>query len=150
MPDSPAPQRTRPADSALNTGFGRVLLFVYALGALSASSRGLVQVFTHFAEAPVAYLLSAFAGLVYLVATVGLAIGGERGRRIALVSCSIELVGVLVVGTLSIADAVAFPDDTVWSRYGSGYGYVPLILPFVGLWWIWRHRPRPEKNADET
>jgi hypothetical protein len=49
---------------------------------------------------------------------------------------------VLVVGTLSITDAVAFPDDTVWSQYGSGYGYVPLLLPFVGLWWIWRHRPR--------
>lgn len=148
MPDSPSPTpspgtRTRPADSALNTGFGRVLLFIYALGALSASSRGLVQVFTHFSEAPLAYLLSAFAGLIYIAATVGLAVGGERGRRIALVSCTIELLGVLIVGTLSIADAVAFPDDTVWSRYGSGYGYVPLLLPFVGLWWIWRHRPKP-------
>ena len=140
MPDSPTPQRTRPADSALNTGFGRVLLFVYALGALSASSRGLVQVFTHFSEAPLAYLLSAFAGLVYLVAAVGLAIGGERGRRIALVSCSIELIGVLIVGTLSITDAVAFPDDTVWSRYGSGYGFVPLVLPVLGLYWLRRTR----------
>jgi len=149
LPDSPTPRaRTRPADAALNTGFGRVLLFVYALGALSASARGLVQVFTHFSEAPLAYLLSAFAGLVYIAATVGLAIGGERGRRLALVSCSIELVGVLVVGTLSITDAVAFPDDTVWSHYGSGYGYVPLILPFLGLWWIWRHRPRAEKQQD--
>jgi hypothetical protein len=144
VPDKPEPRttRNRPADAALNTGFGRLLLFVYGLGALSASSRGLVQVFTNFSEAPLAYLLSAFAGLVYLAATVGLAIGGRRGRLIALVSCSIELLGVLIVGTLSIADAVAFPDDTVWSHYGSGYGYVPLILPFVGLWWIWRHRPR--------
>ncbi|HEX5200056.1 hypothetical protein ACFQS1_25650 [Paractinoplanes rhizophilus] len=149
MPDSPTPARTRPADSALNTGFGRVLLFVYALGALSASARGLVQVVTHFDEAPLAYLLSAFAGLVYLVATVGLAIGGERGRRIALVSCTIELIGVLVVGTLSITDAVAFPDDTVWSHYGSGYGYVPLILPFLGLWWLWRHRPRPGDHPSQ-
>jgi hypothetical protein len=146
LPDSPAPAaRTRPADAALNTGFGRLLLFVYGLGALSASSRGLVQVATHFSEAPLAYLLSAFAGLVYIAATIGLAIGGTRGRRIALASCSVELVGVLIVGTLSIADAVAFPDDTVWSNYGSGYGYVPLLLPFIGLWWIWRHRPRPDQ-----
>jgi hypothetical protein len=114
---------------------------VYGIFAVSAGARAGVQIATHFAEAPFAYLLSAFAALVYLAATVGLAVGGTRGRLIALTSCSIELVGVLVVGTLSIADAVAFPDDTVWSRYGSGYGYVPLVLPMIGLWWLWRHRP---------
>ena len=133
---------TRPRDAALGSGLGRVLLLVYGIFALSASARALVQISTHFGEAPLAYLLSAFAGLVYLAATVGLAVGGPRGSRIALASCTIELIGVLVVGTLSIADAVAFPDDTVWSRFGSGYGYVPLVLPFIGLWWIWRHRPR--------
>jgi hypothetical protein len=132
---------TRPQDAALNTGLGRVLLFVYGVFALSASARAGVQIATHFSEAPLAYLLSALAGLVYIAATVGLAIGGARGRAIALTSCSVELLGVLVVGTLSIADAVAFPDDTVWSKYGSGYGYVPLLLPFIGLWWVWRHRP---------
>lgn len=140
MPDSTT---ARPADAALRTGLGRVLLFVYGVFALSASARAGVQISTHFAEAPLAYLLSALAGLVYVAATVGLAIGGTRGRRIALTSCTIELVGVLIVGTLSVADRVAFPDDTVWSRFGSGYGYVPLVLPFIGLWWLWRHRPSP-------
>jgi hypothetical protein len=135
------PTRTRPRDAAIGSGLGRVLLLVYGIFALSAGARATVQIATHFGEAPLAYLLSAFAALVYLAATIGLAVGGPRGRRVALVSCSIELIGVLVVGTLSIADAVAFPDDTVWSRYGSGYGYVPLVLPFIGLWWLWRHRP---------
>lgn len=146
MPES-APAKTRHADAALHTGLGRVLLFVYGVFALSASARAGVQIATHFSEAPLAYLLSGLAGLVYIAATAGLAIGGSRGRRIALAGCSVELVGVLVVGTLSIADKVAFPDDTVWSRYGSGYGYVPLVLPFFGLWWIWRHRPRPESAS---
>lgn len=138
MPESAT---TRHADAALRTGLGRVLLFVYGVFALSASARAGVQISTHFGEAPLAYLLSALAGLVYVAATIGLAIGGSRGRRIALTSCTIELLGVLIVGTLSIADRVAFPDDTVWSRFGSGYGYVPLVLPFIGLWWLWRHRP---------
>jgi hypothetical protein len=137
----PTTSPARPRDAALGTGLGRVLLFVYGIFALSASARAGVQIATHFSEAPLAYLLSGLAGLVYISATVGLAIGGTRGRRIALTSCSIELLGVLIVGTLSIADKVAFPDDTVWSKYGSGYGYVPLVLPFIGLWWIWRHRP---------
>ncbi|MFG1602708.1 hypothetical protein [Actinoplanes sp. NPDC049265] len=136
-----AEPKTRPRDAALNTGLGRVLLLVYGIFALSASARALVQITTHFAEAPLAYLLSALAGLVYIAATVGLAVGGPRGRAIALTSCSIELLGVLVVGTLTIVDAVAFPDATVWSRFGQGYGYVPLILPFIGLWWVYRHRP---------
>ena len=137
----PATSDKRPGDAALNTGIGRVLLLVYGIFALSASARALVQISTHFSEAPLAYLLSAVAGLVYIAATVGLARGGPRGRMIALVSCSIELAGVLIVGTLSVVDAVAFPDDTVWSHFGSGYGYVPLVLPFVGLWWIFKHRP---------
>ena len=141
MPDSTT-KSTRPADAALNTGLGRVLLFVYGVFALSASARAGVQIATHFSEAPLAYLLSALSGLVYIAATVGLAIGGARGRAIALTSCTVELLGVLIVGTLSVADKVAFPDDTVWSRYGSGYGYVPLVLPFIGLWWVWRHRPK--------
>jgi hypothetical protein len=145
----PTTQSTRPADAALNTGLGRVLLFVYGVFALSASARAGVQIATHFSEAPLAYLLSGLAGVVYIAATVGLAIGGTRGRRIALTSCSVELLGVLIVGTLSLADKVAFPDATVWSGYGSGYGYVPLVLPFIGLWWVWRHRPtRPTQDQN--
>jgi hypothetical protein len=135
-PPSPA----RPRDAAINTGLGRVLLFVYGIFALSATARATVQIATKFSEAPLAYVLSAVAAVIYIAATVGLAIGGRRGRLIALTSCTIELIGVLAVGTLSIGDKEAFPDATVWSGYGSGYGYVPLVLPMVGLWWLWRHR----------
>ncbi|GGL18358.1 hypothetical protein [Mangrovihabitans endophyticus] len=133
---------TRPRDAALGSGPGRVLLTVYLIFAVAAGARALVQIATKFGEAPLAYLLSAVAALVYIAATVGLAVGGARGRVIALTGCSIEMVGVLVVGTLTVTDAAAFPDDTVWSRYGSGYGYVPLVLPLIGLWWLWHNRPR--------
>ena len=138
----PTPAPTRHRDAAIGTGAGRVLLLVYGIFALSAGARAGVQIATKFTEAPLAFLLSAFAAVVYLAATVGLAVGGARGRLIALTSCSIELVGVLVVGTLSIFDKEAFPDATVWSGFGSGYGYVPLVLPVIGLWWLWRNRPR--------
>jgi hypothetical protein len=133
---------TRPRDAAIGTGPGRVLLLVYGIFALSATARAGVQIATKFHEAPLAYLLSAAAAVIYIAATDGLAIGGTRGRLIALTSCSIELIGVLVVGTLSIGDKAAFPDATVWSDYGSGYGYVPLVLPMIGLWWLWHNRPR--------
>jgi hypothetical protein len=115
-----------------------VLVALYATFALAAGARAAVQLATAFDEAPLAYLLSALAAVVYLLATVGLARGGRGGRRTAIVACSVELVGVLVVGTLSLVDRAAFPDATVWSGYGRGYGFVPLVLPVLGLLWL-RH-----------
>ncbi|WP_329104031.1 hypothetical protein OG792_28510 [Micromonospora sp. NBC_01699] len=123
-----------------NAGPGRVLIAVYILFAIAATSRAALQIATKFDEAPVAYLLSAFAAVVYIVATVGLARAGRTGRRIALVCCTVELVGVLAVGATSLLDAALFPDDTVWSGFGAGYGYIPLVLPVLGLLWLRRTR----------
>jgi hypothetical protein len=134
----PAPE---PTDAAADTahGPGRVLVAVYGVFALAAGARAAVQLAVQFDEAPLAYLLSALAAVVYIAATVGLARGGRGGRRTALLACSLELAGVLVVGTLSLVDPEAFPDDTVWSGYGRGYGFIPLVLPVLGLLWL-RHR----------
>ena len=134
---APAPAGGAGADTA--RGPGRVLVALYAVFALAAGSRAAVQLATRFDEAPLAYLLSALAAAVYLVATVGLARGGPGGRRTALAACAFELVGVLAVGTLSLADPAAFPDETVWSGYGRGYLFIPLVLPVLGLVWL-RHQ----------
>ena len=117
--------------SDVGRGAGRLLVAVYAVFALSASSRAALQLATEFERAPVAYLLSAVAAGVYLIATVALARGA---RRLALATVLFELVGVLVVGTLTVVDADLFPDQTVWSGYGAGYGFIPLVLPVLGLW----------------
>jgi uncharacterized membrane protein YfbV (UPF0208 family) len=111
---------------------------VYGVFALAATSRAAVQIATDFSRAPLAYLLSAFSAVVYIVATLALASRGSRARRVAIVACSVELVGVLVVGTASLLVPEDFPKATVWSGYGSGYGFVPLVLPMIGLWWL-RH-----------
>ena len=142
----PAPE---PTDATADTarGPGRVLVAVYGVFALAAGARAAVQLAVQFDEAPVAYLLSALAAVVYVVATVGLARGGRGGRRTALVACGVELAGVLVVGTLSLVDPAAFPDATVWSGYGSGYGFVPLVLPVLGLLWL-RHQSEVARDRD--
>jgi len=121
-----------------NRGFGRVLVAVYGLFALAATARSGFQIAAKFHEAPVAYLLSAFAAVVYLVATVSLARRDAASRRVATVAISIEMVGVITVGAVSELFSKAFPHATVWTGFGSGYGFVPLVLPFVGLWWL-RH-----------
>jgi len=119
-------------------GFGRFLVAVYGIFALAATSRSAVQLATEFSKAPLAYLLSAFAALVYIVATVSLARGDSTSRRLATVAISIELAGVLIVGAASVLSPSVFQHPTVWTGFGSGYGFVPLVLPFVGLWWL-RH-----------
>jgi hypothetical protein len=123
---------------ATSSGPGRVLIAVYAIFALSATARAGVQIATRFSEAPVAYLLSGLAGVVYILATIGLAGRSPAHRRLAWGAVVFELVGVLVIGTLTVFDTGDFPDDTVWSVYGRGYGFIPLVLPFVGLWWLRR------------
>jgi hypothetical protein len=111
---------------------------VYGFFAIAATSRSAVQLATRFDEARLAYVLSAFAAIVYVLATVSLARSGATSRRVATLAISVELVGVLLVGVASLLFPTAFPKATVWSGFGSGYVFVPLVLPFVGLWWL-RH-----------
>ena len=126
-----------------NTGPGRLLIAVYAIFAISATARAGYQILTEFSEAPLAYLLSAFAALVYVVATISLAKAGSTWFKVSLVAVLVELVGVIIVGALSLFDPVQFPHETVWSLFGRGYGFIPLLLPVLGLVWLWMSRRAP-------
>lgn len=132
-----------PEATSRRSGWGRVLIAVYAVFAVAATGRSSYQLASQASEAPFPYALSALAAFVYVAATLGLARDGDGWRRTAWAACGSELVGVLVVGTLSIADEALFPDDTVWSSYGAGYGFFPLVLPFAGLAWLSHTRARP-------
>lgn len=122
------------ATQPLRSGPGRILVAVYALFAVAATGRSTVQLSLKASDAPVPYSLSLLAALIYVTATVALVRGSPTWRGVAWCACGSELVGVLVVGTVSLL--VDFPDQTVWSGYGSGYGFVPLVLPVFGLWWL--------------
>lgn len=128
----------------LKSGPGRILVFVYGVFAVAATGRSLVQLGVDAGRAPLAYGLSLFAAVIYLVATTCLLLGGRRAWTVAVVACAIELIGVLTIGTLSYVDTELFPDKTVWSHFGQGYGFLPLVLPFLGLAWLWSTRPGPE------
>ena len=127
-------------ESRVNRGFGRVLVVVYGVFALAATARSFSQIVTRFDEAPIAYALSAVVALIYVVATLALARGDRTSPRVAAVAIAIELAGVLAVGTASLLVPDAFPHASVWSGFGAGYLFIPLVLPIVGLWWLWRTR----------
>ncbi|WP_350280392.1 hypothetical protein [Kribbella sp. HUAS MG21] len=124
--------------SATKHGPGRILIAVYGVFALAATARAGVQISTKFDEAPVAYLLSAVAAVIYCAATFALAKATTVSRKVATVAIVIELVGVLGIGAFSYAVPDDFPDATVWSHFGQGYGFVPLVLPVLGLLWLRR------------
>ncbi|WP_353112284.1 hypothetical protein [Microbacterium sp.] len=124
------------------TGIGRVLVIVYAVMALAATGRSFVQIVRRFDEAPLAYSLSALAAVVYILATLALILAHRRGwYTVAWIAIVFELVGVLVVGTLSLVLPQLFGHDSVWSFFGRGYLFIPLVLPLFGLWWLRTHRP---------
>lgn len=127
-------------------GAGRVLVAAYAILALAALGRSTVQILGSFATAPLAYTLSAVSAVIYLVATIALA-QGERARTLAWGAVVIEFVGVVTVGLISSLAPELFPKDTVWSHFGQGYGYVPAILPVLGMAWLESSKHAPSHGS---
>ena len=116
-------------------GVGTVVIAVYGVFALSASVRASYQLLRKYEEAPLAYWLSLLAAVVYIVATFALA---KRKYDLANKTLMFELAGVLIIGTLSLTVPSLFDHPSVWSYYGMGYGFIPLLLPIFGLWWVRR------------
>ncbi|WP_240137312.1 hypothetical protein [Streptomyces sp. MUM 178J] len=133
--------------SQLVQGPGLLLVWLYGVMSVGSVSRSAYQILTEFDRAPLAYSLSAVAAVVYAFITYTLVRGGERARRAALACCAAELAGVLIVGTWTLLEPSLFPDDTVWTTYGMGYVFIPVLLPVTGMLWLRRPRisppPRP-------
>ena len=127
-------ERTQPT----GRGFGRTLVFIYGVIAFAASGRASFELLAKFSQAPFPYALSVLAAIIYIVATWALA---TDRRRVATVTVAFELLGVLAVGFSSLFWTSKFPEASVWSDFGAGYGWVPLVLPLVGLAWLYRTRP---------
>jgi hypothetical protein len=122
------------------SGAHQVLLALYALFTLAAGARSIVQLATDAGEAPFAYTLSLLAAFTYALGWVAIRQASVGHTGFASVMLWIELAGVVTVGTLSLLVPEWFPDASVWSGYGIGYGFVPLALPVAGLLWLRRQR----------
>lgn len=113
----------------------RILVATYVILFLGATGRSIVQIVRDFETAPLAYSLSAAAATVYLLAGIAIALAsrGDLWRRIAWIALGFEGIGVITVGTMSYLVPDLFPADTVWSLFGRGYIYIPLVLPLIGV-----------------
>ena len=122
-------------------GIGRLLIAAYAVLALAATGRAGYELAAKFDQAPLPYALSAMSALIYIVATIALARSTSGWRKVAYVAVIIELTGVVVIGAASFIWPEVFTFGgkqikTVWSYFGIAYGFVPLVLPVLGLIWL--------------
>ncbi|WP_086831060.1 hypothetical protein [Streptomyces sp. NRRL B-24572] len=136
MTATETPGAERRGRTRLVKGPGMLLVWLYGVMSVGAVSRSIYQIAGEFDRAPLAYGLSAVAAVVYVFITYTLVRGGEKARRAALVCCAAELAGVLIVGTWTLVEPSAFPDATVWSDFGYGYIFIPVLLPLTGIWWL--------------
>ncbi|MGW7455057.1 hypothetical protein [Streptomyces sp. NPDC054787] len=136
MPDAQTTTAAPAGRKRLVSGPGLLLVWLYGVMVVGAVSRSAYQISTEFNRAPLAYSLSAAAALAYAFITYSLVRGGETARKAALICCAAELTGVLVVGVWTLVSPEAFPDATVWSQFGRGYLFIPVILPITGMLWL--------------
>jgi hypothetical protein len=142
------PAATAAATPRRSLGIGRVLVVVYAILAIGATSRAVYQIVAFYPAYPAARLpitLSALSGVIYILATVALVAPGRTWYRVAWITISFELAGVLIIGTLSLIFPSVFigpaslkdvAHGTVWSQYGIGYVFIPVVLPLLGMLWL--------------
>lgn len=109
-----------------------LLRALYLLFAVAAGGRCVVQ----WAAEPVtvATLLTTTACACYLLGhlLVRRCLGTPQGRRLVRAAVAVELLGVVGVGAL---DAVrpGLVGSTVWSDFGMGYAFVPVLIPVLML-----------------
>lgn len=95
-------------------------------------------------EAPLGpRFVALLASAVYVIAAVGLTHNGRRMRVIAWASLVISLVGPLIVGV----GALGLPSEyslsfSPWAQFGTTYWGLPLVIPLVGMVWMWWSDPR--------
>jgi hypothetical protein len=126
---------SKPQSKAIN----RVLIAIYGVLALAALGRSSFELATKFNQAPLPYTLSAVAASLYLVVTISMIRGSSSLASFAL---AIELSFVLLVGFAGLINPTWFPQKTVWTGFGIGYGFFPLFMPVIGLIYL---RKRADK-----
>jgi len=122
------------------------LLAAYSLLAFAAVGRSTYELIWKFNDAPVPYSFSTAAAVIYLVACWAIWRGDALGVKVGKIACGIELIGVLTIGTITTLGDSAFDVGTVWSFYGRDYGWLPLVVPALALWWFFKQCERVESE----
>jgi hypothetical protein len=123
------------------TGGSDALVFFYGLWAVAALSRAAYQYLVRRPPDLAPTHISFFVGALYVLIILGLRRRSPNAWWLTLSLLVVELLGVLVVGTVDVLWR-PFPYTSVWSAYGAGYLFMPLLLPVAGLAWLLQRATR--------
>lgn len=123
-------------------GLGRIVMALFWFFGVITTIPAVVSLIRDQQDPLGPRLVAVLAGIVYLLAAIGITHNGHRMRLLAWGSMAAALVGPLVVGLLGLGMARSSPVVSAWADFGAFYWYFPLLLPLIGLVWLWRSDPR--------
>ena len=123
-------------------GLGRVVMVIFWAFGVWTTANAIIDLF-HLDDEPLGPALTALlAGLVYLLAALGITHNGKRMRILGWTTVTLELIGPLMVGMMSVGISQLSVSRSAWANCGADYYYLPLIIPIIGLIWLWWSNPR--------
>ncbi|MDO5721047.1 MAG: hypothetical protein Q4P06_00675 [Actinomycetaceae bacterium] len=123
-------------------GWGRVFIAAFWVVAVVATYTALSDFFA-LSQYPLGpRLVSVLAGLGYVLAAIALSHNGRRMRKVAGACIGFELSGVLITGIVGLGVPQIGQVRNLWANFGQQYWFIPLILPLLGIAWLWWSNPR--------
>lgn len=123
-------------------GLGRVVMVLFWAFGVWTTVMGVIDLL-HVGDGPLgSAIVSVLAGVVYLVAALGITHNGRRMRIIGWAAMVVCAVGPLLVGLLGLGIPELWATRSTWSAFGAHYSFIPLVLPVIGLVWLWWSNPR--------
>lgn len=139
----PVPEGDQVADTRPRSlGLGRVVMALFWVFGVWTTVTGVLDL-VHVGEGPLgSAIVSVLAGVVYLVAAVGITHNGRRMRIIGWAAMVVSAVGPILVGLLGLGLPELSATRSPWGAFGGHYFFIPLVLPVIGLVWLWWSNPR--------
>lgn len=128
-------------DRRVARGWGRLVPLLFWIAGVGTVGIAVWQLVKAPEEPLGPRLATLFAGVVYLGAALGLTHNGRRMRQVAWSCLSISLAGPLLEGLLGLEESTPVAWSP-WADFGARVGFASLILPIIGLVWMWWSNPR--------
>jgi len=131
-------QRSRNPTEEFLSIIGYVLGVSYPLFGISVLARGGYQICCSDKPGNAPWF-DVVCALIYFAAAIGFFKRTRWAWKLSVVALSLEILFVVVIGTLSLFDVVG---RNVWTLYGRDYGWIPTLQPLLGLLWLRRRQTR--------
>ncbi|MDT3767568.1 hypothetical protein QS713_05760 [Gleimia hominis] len=123
-------------------GLGRIVIVIFWLMA----AWSLYDAFLFLMRNPSVPLGPRLVGIAvavgYVAAAAALTHNGKRMRILGWSAVGFELVGVLMTSLMELGIPQAQRQLGMWTSFGANYYFAPLIVPAIGLLWLWWSNPR--------